>query len=537
MALPAGLPEFTLGWGVCNWITGNLAHPDGDLRGAPFKLTNEQVRFIVWFYAVDTDGEFLYRRAVLERPKGWGKSPFVAAIVAAELLGATHFSHWQSTDQHSRLIKSKTYHAGMKPIGRQNPQPLIQIAAISDAQVDNSYEPLMNMLILGSAERRYGLEVLKSKITTPEGYKVERVTASPRSREGRQTTFAIADESWLWIPAEGGPELMGVIMGNLAKKGGRLIETTNAHRPGEQSVAETSHEFALSILDGSGKGSGILFDSRRGVCEDIYDHDQFIAAVKHAYGDAVWIKPERLYQEVLDPQNSEWEMRRKYLNELHSGDTKWMPKETFLNCQSDVYLDAKHEKFALGFVGKSKECAALVAIRLTDLALFTLKEWRRPEGARSWEVDHFDVDKTVRKWLGRLHPGCLLLANPHNYQDIVGRWAVDHEDPEHEDSMVEEFWVRGKQKMALAVDRMEQAVITKRLTWNPRDTALLSAVDAAFREPISKDSPEHTIRKDKEFSTKYIITAQAAILALEAAELSIEKGALNERTDSYVYGW
>ena len=52
MALPEGLPEFTLGWGVCKWISQNLAHPDGDLRGSPFILTNEQVRFILHFYAI-----------------------------------------------------------------------------------------------------------------------------------------------------------------------------------------------------------------------------------------------------------------------------------------------------------------------------------------------------------------------------------------------------------------------------------------------------------------------------------------------------
>ena len=257
MALPEGLPEFTLGWGVCKWISQNLAHPDGDLRGSPFILTNEQVRFILHFYAIDQEGEFLYRRAVLERPKGWGKSPFVACIVAAELLGPTYFSHWELGGK-----RLKGWAFGAKPMGRQNPEPLIQIAAISEAQVENSYGPLMNMLLLGPAAERYGLDVLQSKVTPPQGFKVERVTASPRSREGRQTTFAVADESWLWVPAEGGPELMGVIMGNLAKKDGRLIETTNAHRPGEESVAQTSHEFAVDILEGRAKGDGILFDSR-----------------------------------------------------------------------------------------------------------------------------------------------------------------------------------------------------------------------------------------------------------------------------------
>lgn len=68
------LPELSLGWGVLDWCSTYLAQPDGANKGATWQFTNEQARFLVHFYAVDDHGKFLYRRAILERVKGWGKA-------------------------------------------------------------------------------------------------------------------------------------------------------------------------------------------------------------------------------------------------------------------------------------------------------------------------------------------------------------------------------------------------------------------------------------------------------------------------------
>lgn len=64
------LPELTLGWQVAVWIKTSLLSPDGS--GRPFSLTREQLRFILWWYAIDESGRFLYRSGILQRLKGWG---------------------------------------------------------------------------------------------------------------------------------------------------------------------------------------------------------------------------------------------------------------------------------------------------------------------------------------------------------------------------------------------------------------------------------------------------------------------------------
>lgn len=64
------LPEHTLGWQILDWIPRWITGPNG----GPFQPTKEQKRFILWWYAVDERGRFVYRDGVLQRVKGWGLS-------------------------------------------------------------------------------------------------------------------------------------------------------------------------------------------------------------------------------------------------------------------------------------------------------------------------------------------------------------------------------------------------------------------------------------------------------------------------------
>lgn len=68
------LPELTLGWQILKWIEANLLADETDEHGnkVPFDLTDEQKRFILWFYAIDESGRFVYREYVLQRLKGHG---------------------------------------------------------------------------------------------------------------------------------------------------------------------------------------------------------------------------------------------------------------------------------------------------------------------------------------------------------------------------------------------------------------------------------------------------------------------------------
>lgn len=63
------LPKHTLGWQIAGWCSEWLQNDEGD---GPWQFTLEQLRWLLWWYAVDETGRFIYRKGVLQRLKGWG---------------------------------------------------------------------------------------------------------------------------------------------------------------------------------------------------------------------------------------------------------------------------------------------------------------------------------------------------------------------------------------------------------------------------------------------------------------------------------
>src|SRR6185369_16370018 len=96
---PLGLPKLTLGWQILGWTAANLRQPDGPDAGASWRYTDEQARFLLWWYAVDERGRFTYRRGMLRRLKGWGKDPVGATLCAVELCGPCRFGGFDASGE------------------------------------------------------------------------------------------------------------------------------------------------------------------------------------------------------------------------------------------------------------------------------------------------------------------------------------------------------------------------------------------------------------------------------------------------------
>lgn len=82
------MPERTLGWELAEFCARWLKIDDEE-TGAfrPFTLTDEQLRFACWFYAINERGKFIYRRSLFQRLKGHGKDPLAAAFALFEAVG------------------------------------------------------------------------------------------------------------------------------------------------------------------------------------------------------------------------------------------------------------------------------------------------------------------------------------------------------------------------------------------------------------------------------------------------------------------
>ncbi|MEU4568674.1 terminase [Micromonospora sp. NPDC023956] len=429
----------TLGWDLIVWVEEWLLQPDGDEAGEPYRLTREQKNFLLWFYAVDERGKFIFRRAVLRRAKGWGKSPFLGALCLAELCGPVRFDHWAGTEDVARGL---AFEVG-DPIGKAHPAPWVVIAGVSETQTENTMAAIRSMVEDSDLVAVMGLDIGKTRIFTPTGGKLMPITASSSSQEGARPSFAVMDETHHWTASNGGAALARVIRRNLAKSrdgAARAIETTNAHAPGEDTIAEMSYLAYLAGQEGRSRSKGILYDSREAPGNvDLADRDALMEALAAAYGDSHWVDLERIAEEVYDPNTPPEEARRFYLNQIVAAADSWLaPHEYDANYRADLaplkLADPgewrKGDVVTLGFDGgRTDDSSALVAVRVSDGAAFLLGLWEKPDGPKGlgWEVDHEAVRGAVDHAFA-----CLdvvgFMSDVAHWETDVDRWRDEYQE-------------------------------------------------------------------------------------------------------------
>ena len=248
----------TLGYLVAEWIQAWCVTPDRDLRGTPFLLTDEQLRLLVYHYALTPEGAWVYQRgSQLVRPQKHGKGPLAAAFVCAEAEGPVRFAGWDAAGE---------------PVGQPWATPHIQITACSEEQTDNTWRAIQPMIELGPLGETFIPDTGLTRINLRSGGLIEPVTASARSRLGQRITFVVQDQTESWLRSNNGHWLADNQRRNVAGMGGRFLETCNAPDPAEQSVASrTPAEPGVHIDDvDGGPGSVRNKAERRKVLSKVY---------------------------------------------------------------------------------------------------------------------------------------------------------------------------------------------------------------------------------------------------------------------------
>jgi hypothetical protein len=464
----------SLGWGVFSWAEEYLLQPDGDNAGEPFRFTPEQLNFVLWWYAVDADGRFTSRRGVLRRAKGWGKSPFLGALALAELCGPVRFYDW---------------HPDGEPVGTAHPMPWIVIAGVSETQTENTFAAIRAMSEGSALVDDYGLDIGMTRILTPAGGKIVPVTANAATQEGARPSFAIMDETHHWTRSNGGAKLARVVRRNLAKSrdgAARAIETTNAHEPGHDSVAESSFLAWRAIIEGRSISSGLLYDSREAPGDiDLADQEQVRAGLLAAYGDAGWVDIDRILAEVYDPDTPPEEARRFYLNQIVAAADSWVaPAEWHKNRIEDLpplrvgLAGSKRERgdaVTLGFDGSlTDDSTALVAVRVEDGAPFLLGIWEKPEGpsGAGWQVPKDEVRDAVA-WAFAHLDVVAFFSDVAYWETDVDAWRDEHGERLLVKATTRHAigWdMRGHQMDTVrAVENLHRAITDGEVPWGPHE--------------------------------------------------------------------
>lgn len=389
-----GLPP-SLGPAIIAWAewrdyerTGvpGLVHP---ILGGRWSFTPGQRRFLHMWYAYDPDtGQWLYRRGVKRGAKGTGKDPFGAALCLAELIGPVRLVRHPDTGEW---------------IGVRHRMPLVQIASNSEAQSKDVLRVANSML---PAETRdyFAIDCGQTRtILKDSGARLEVLTASEDSAEGDPATFIFLNETHHMTKSNGGHAIANVARRNVGKSPiyvqARMVDGTNAHLQGEDSVAERTYEAWQLQAAGEAKRRDILYDSIEAPADvDMADEDALRLAVLAAYCDAPWTDVERKIGEIYDAETTPADAIRYYLNGLGEDADAWCSiiKFNLLARKSDMRPGEQITMFL--DCSKSSDATALMGCRLSDGFVFTLGCWTRPPGerGRTWLAPREQVDAKVR---------------------------------------------------------------------------------------------------------------------------------------------
>lgn len=391
VTLPEGLPDLTLGWCAIRWVAKYLRQPNGPRAGERFTLTQSQVRFLLWWYALDPDGQWLFRRGVRRLAKGSGKSPFAAVLALVELCAPVRLDRFDPD-------------ADGGCVGKPVSMPLVQIAATAETQTENTMRMVRAFAPKGSrVVRDHDLDVGLTQIYKAGGGKLHVLSSSSASAEGGEATFIVGDEPEHWLPGNGGPRFASTLADNLAKSGSRMLETCNAWEPGAGSVAQASFEAWVAQEEGRTRGdSRILYDARVAPPDtDMADDASLTAALEHVYGDCWWQIQNipAIKERIWDPQSTPSDSRRKYLNQPVADESSWTTPQAWAVLADPTVVVADGDRVALFFDGsKSRDATALVGCRISDGHVFTLGVWEPdPSHVQGDEVDAGAVDLTVRR--------------------------------------------------------------------------------------------------------------------------------------------
>jgi phage terminase large subunit-like protein len=522
----------SLGYSLISWIEYFLVHGPGDVAGAPIVLDDEFAGFIATVYSVDANGRRRYDEAFLSRAKGRAKSELAGMLAVAEALAPVRFDHWAQP----RETSPWGYHyVPGEPVGAPIRFPFVRCLATEEGQSGNTYDNVSFMIARLTESHGAdfpGIDLgrnanTSTRIFLPDGGEIRPSTASSAAKDGGKESFAVFDETHLFVM----PELRSMydmVGRNLTKRKAAEpwgLQTSTMYAPGEMSIAEMTHK---AHEDGTARR--LLFDYRCGPEVDLDDLDALVAGLREAYGPAAdWIDLERIAGKIQDPRTDPGDAARYYLNRPHAGAVDAVDGATWdAAARTDEQL-RPGDPITLGFDGsRSRDATALIACRISDGRLFHIRTWV-PADYPAGRVPRLEVDRAVSDAFEAYSVG-YLFADPYRWQDYLDAWAGRWP------KAVVEFPTNVERRMDAAIERFLTALRAGELTHDGHDTLSQHARNAAMakgkRKPPreSDEGPglsDRYLRVVKRKDGRLIDAFVAAILAYAARGQALEDGALN----------
>lgn len=522
----ASLPKRTLGWQVIDWIEHYLVHGPGDVQGEEVEFDDELAAFVVKCYELRPDGRRKKRRAFLSRPKGRAKSELAGMLACAEAVAPVRFDHWAIKGEESPW--GYVYEKG-EPVGRAVTAPEVLCIATEEGQADNTYGNVQFMLehLAENHGRDYpGIDPGMTRCFVGGGGEITPVTAKARSKDGGKSSFVVFDETHLYETSEL-RTLHATVRRNLGKR--KIaepwsLETSTMYRPGANSVAQATHEYAKSIEKGKRRDEGLLFDHREAPIDFDWDSDvELRKALTEVYGPASeWMDFDRLIEEIRDPQADEADSRRYWLNQVVAATEQAFDPIRWAELADPAFVVADRELITLGFKGaRFRESTALIATHVESGHQWPIEIWERPDNLdpERQYPSNSDVENAVAMTFDRWNVW-RLYAEPTGWETVIDELSARFDTKK--DKRVVPWWWNGgfRRKAARALRVYASSQKAGELSHDGSSVFAKHIANARRQDTQMRDEDDMTplwmIQRENAGEDKSIAAAYAGCLSWEA---------------------
>jgi phage terminase large subunit-like protein len=343
---------------------------EGDYFGQPVRLLRFQKQFLYWLYEYNPQtGERRFREAMLEVPKGNGKTPLSAWVMLFELLGPPLFG----------------------PKG----SPIIPVGAASFEQADLLFGDMRNCCT-ESPTLSHHVDAFDTEILVKNGPgRAYRIAAAAGTNDGPRPSMFAADEIHEWV---GNKERVHLVIANgLIKRANSLVLNTTTPGADLDSLAGRKHLYGYQVNAGKIDDPRFLF-VHYGVRDgdfDLQDPEQLRAAVLAANPAAgAFVRVDDTVARYY--QVPEFEYRRYNLGQWTRADESWLPPGAWEACAGDVALDPDLPAYAAVDMAYKHDSVAVVVAQLgaDGKVRVQAKVWTPEKGAT---IDVAAVENHLRR--------------------------------------------------------------------------------------------------------------------------------------------
>jgi len=464
----------TIGPAVCSWIEAHCVHGPGDVLGEPVVLSDEE-RFIIHrAYEIypqghPKEGRRRFKRVAVFRRKGWAKTEIAAFITAAEMdpTAPVRFDRWatkkEETDWGHIYLKGE-------PVGKAVLSPYIPMVSTTEEQTeDQAYGVLREVILRGPLAAAYDVGYDRIVHRSLPG-KVQPLAAAPSARDGALTSFQHFDETQHYV-MERHHKAHQTMLNNIPKRKEAdpwTLETSVMYSPGEGSIAEETHNYALAIERGEVDDPQLYFDHlEASELHDISKPAQLKAAIREASGDAIaYADIDSIAALFHEPNADKNNLRRNWLNQRRTARKRAYEVDVI---ERAVYQEGERPRrsspearaarreipIVLMFDGStSRDSTGLVACTVEEKPhIFVVDCWERPSAtAIGWRVKAGDVWAAIVEAM-ETYEVLELAYDPFGWRAESEEWEAAYGE-----DMVVRFETNQASRMGPACDEFEQGL-------------------------------------------------------------------------------